>query len=533
LVQAIGVEHVEILVPALLVMVGGLSAAARWLHVPYPILLLVGGLAFGFAPGVPNIELDPDVVLLGFLPPLLYSAAFFADLRALRDDVRPISLLSIGLVLATMVSVAVVAHELIDGFTWAAAFALGAIVAPTDPVAATAIMRRLGAPRRLVNVIEGESLVNDATALVAYRVAVAAAVGGSFSLLDAMGEFAFAALGGIAIGIAVGWVSAGLRERLDDPPVEIAISLFTGYVAFLPAEQLGVSGVLAAVTAGVWVGWRAPAIASPEVRLQGFAFWEILAFLLNAGLFVLIGLQLPPILDSLTERSTVDAIGYAALIGVIVIAVRFVWLFTVPYLLRAIDRRPQMVARRVGPRERVIGAWSGMRGAVSLAAALAIPLQTDAGAAFPARDLILLITFGVIVITLVGQGLTLPALIRRLGVHDDGADEAQEVRGRIEAAQAALVRLDELAESDWTRERTVERVRRMYEWRQRRFAVRVGEVDDDGIEDQSRAYQRLMRELYAAQRQVLVQMRNRGEISNDVMHRIERELDLEESRLDS
>jgi Na+/H+ antiporter len=267
---------IEILIPVLFVAVAALASIARWIAVPYPIIVVLGGLGIGFLPGMPEIELDPDVVLLGFLPPLLYSAAFFADLRALRDDARALSMASIGLVLATMAAVAAASHELIDGLSWPAAFALGAIVAPTDPVAATAIMRRLGAPRRIVNMVEGESLVNDASALVAYRVAVAAAVGGSFSLLDAAGEFALAASGGLAIGIAVGWLSAELRERLNDPPVEIAISLFTGYAAFLPAEELGVSGVLAAVTAGLIVGWRAPQIASPEVRLQGFAFWEIL-----------------------------------------------------------------------------------------------------------------------------------------------------------------------------------------------------------------------------------------------------------------
>jgi monovalent cation/hydrogen antiporter len=521
---------VEILIPVLFVAVAALSSLARWIAVPYPIIVVLGGLGIGFLPGMPEIELDPEVVLLGFLPPLLYSAAFFADLRALRDDARALSMASIGLVLATMAAVAVASHELIEGLSWPAAFALGAIVAPTDPVAATAIMRRLGAPRRIVNMVEGESLVNDASALVAYRVAVAAAVGGSFSLLDAAGEFALAASGGLAIGIAVGWLSAELRERLNDPPVEIAISLFTGYAAFLPAEELGVSGVLAAVTAGLIVGWRAPQIASAEVRLQGFAFWEILAFLLNASLFMLIGLQLPLILDELSGTSTLEALGYAAVISALVIAVRFAWLFTTPYMVRALDRRPSQIPRRVGARERILVGWSGMRGAVSLAAALALPLDADA---FPERDLILLITFVVIVVTLVGQGLTLPALIRGLGIRDDGSDEIEEVRGRIEAAQAALARLEELAEVEWTRDATVERVRGMYEYRRRRFAVRAGDVDDEhGIEDQSLAYQRLMRELYAAQRQVLVQMRNRGEISNEVMHRIERDLDLEESRLE-
>jgi Na+/H+ antiporter len=255
------VEHFEIFLAALFVSVAVLNAIARWLGVPYPIPLVIGGLVLGLLPGIPDIELEPELVLLIFLPPLLYAAAFFSDLRALRTELRPISLAAIGLVLVTTGAVAVLGHEVI-GLSWPMAFALGAIVSPTDPVAATSIMRNLGAPRRLVNIVEGESLVNDATALVAYKVAVAAAVGGSFSALDAGLEFLGAAAGGIAIGLAVGFVVTEIRRRLDDPPTEITISLFTAYAAFIPADELGLSGVLAAVTTGVYLGWQAPQIAS-------------------------------------------------------------------------------------------------------------------------------------------------------------------------------------------------------------------------------------------------------------------------------
>ena len=525
-------ESTEILVPALLVAVAALSAFAGWLQIPYPILLVLGGLVLGFIPGIPTVELDPDLILFGVLPPLLYSAAFFADLRSLRYSARALSLTAIGLVLLTTATVAMVAHAMIDELSWAGAFALGAIVSPTDPIAATTIMRRLGAPRRVVNAVEGESLVNDASALVAYRVAVAAAVGGSFSLVDATGEFVLAGVGGVAIGLAVGWVSAEVRRRLEDPPVEMTVSLFSGYAAFLPADALGLSGVLAAVTAGIYVGWKSPMIVSPETRLKGVAFWEILSFLLNAGLFVLIGLQLQPILDDLSSESTLDAAGYALVISAIVIATRFLWLFTTPYAIRALDRRPSQRERRVGARERVIMGWSGMRGAVSLAAALAIPLETDAGTPFPGRDLILLITFGVILVTVVGQGLTLPALIRRLGVRDTGDEEREEVRARIDAAQAALDRLEQLTDAEWVRPETLDRVARLYDYRRRRFAARTGEELDDGFEERSVAYQRLMHDIYDAQRQTLLELRNQGRISTDVMRRIERELDLEESRLE-
>jgi CPA1 family monovalent cation:H+ antiporter len=527
------VDNLEVFIIALFVSVAGLNTIARWLDVPYPIPLVLGGVALGLLPGMPEVELDPELVLVLFLPPLLYAAAFFSDLRALRDEMRAISLLSIGLVGVTVCAVAVIAHEVM-GLSWALAFALGAIVSPTDPVAATTIMRRLGAPRRLVNVIEGESLVNDATALVAYRVAVAAAVGGTFSALDAGLEFVGAAAGGIAIGLAVGFVVAEIRMRLDDTPTELTISLLTAYAAFIPADELGLSGVLAAVTAGVYLGWRAHELASPQTRLQGFALWQILVFLLNATLFILIGLQLPVILDGLEGRGAGEVIGYSALVCATVIGVRFAWVFTVPYLVRALDRRPQQRERRVGPRPRIVSAWAGMRGAVSLAAALALPLETDAGAPLPDRDLILFITFAVILVTIVGQGLTLPALIRRLGVREDGAEEeAEEVRARLVAARAALERLDELVSEDWTRDETIERVRGMYEFRLRRFKVRAGKLEDDGIEGQSVAYQRLMHDLFAVQRQALVELRNAGTISNDVMHRVERELDLEEARLET
>lgn len=524
-------DGVELILILLFISVAGLNALAHWLSVPYPILLVLGGLALGFVPGVPDVELDPDLVLVLFLPPLLYSAAFFTDLRSLRDNARPLSLTAIGLVLLTTVVVAVLAHEVI-GMTWAVAFALGAIVSPTDPVAATAIMRRVGAPRRIVNMVEGESLFNDASALVAYRVAVAAAVGGSFSLLDASLEFVSAAAGGVAIGIAVGYVVAAIRRRLEDPTTEITISLFTGYAAYLPASELGLSGVLAAVTAGIYLGWRASELISPATRLQAFGTWEVLGFLVNAVLFMLIGLQLPVIVDGLAGRPMLEPVGYAAMVVAAVIATRFLWLFTTPYVIRALDRRPQQRLRRSSAQERVVVGWSGMRGAVSLAAALALPLETDAGTPLPERDLALFITFAVILVTVVGQGLTLPALIRRLGLGEGDDEGSEELRARLTTAKAAIESLNELEAEDWTRDETIERVRALYEFRKRRFAAQAGKIEDDGIEERSLTYQRMMHIIFGAQRQALVGLRNRGEISSEVMRRVERELDLEESRLE-
>ena len=519
-------HEVELVLVSLLLAVAVLGAAARAVDVPYPIVLVLGGLALGFVPGLPRAELDPDLVLVIFLPPLLYSAAFFANLRDLRADLRSISFLAVGLVLATTAAVAAVAHVVVPGIGWPAAFALGAVVAPTDPLAATTIARRLGVPRRTVTIIEGESLVNDGTALVAYKLAVAAAVGESVSAAGAGWSFAASAAGGVAIGLGVGWVIAEVRRRLDDVPVEVTISLLSGYAAYVPAERLGCSGVLAAVATGIHLGWRAPEISTARMRLQGYAMWEILVFLLNALLFVLIGLQLPAILDALAGRAPLVVLGQAAAVTAVVVLTRLTWLNTTPFAVRALDRRPQQRERRADWRLRLIVGWAGMRGAVSLAAALALPAD------FPERDLILLCTFSVILVTLVLQGLTLPVLIRRLGVHDDGAEDREELLARRRAADAALVRLDELAMLEWTREDTVERMRGLYDYRARRLAARAGDGDDDGYETRSYRYQKMVREVIDAQHAAIVELRNRGAISNDVMHRLERELDLERERLE-
>jgi monovalent cation/hydrogen antiporter len=526
-------HETEILILGLCVAIPALSVIARLLGIPYPIVFVLGAIPLGYVPGVPHVELDPDLVLVIFLPPLLYVAAFFADLRALRADARALSLTSIGLVLATTCAVAVVGHELID-LPWAVAFALGAIVSPTDPVAATAIARQLGVPRRLVALIEGESLVNDSSALIAYRVAVAAAVGGSFSLFDASVDFVVAVVGGIAIGLVVGAAIAEVRRRLDDIPVEITISIFSGFAGYLPAEAVGVSGVLAAVTTGIYLGWLAPQISTAQMRIQGFAVWELIVFLLNSILFVLIGLQLPGILDEVSGIEVGTLAGYALATIAVVVGMRFLWTFTIPYLVRALDRRPSQVSRRIGAAPRVVVAWAGMRGAVSLAAALALPLETDAGTPFPERDLVIFLAYCVVLFTVVVQGLTLPALIRRLGVLDDGTEEeAEEQAARIAAAEAALEALDGLAEEEWTRDDTIERMRGLYGFRRRRFATLRGDLEDeDGIVDRSLAYQRVMHDVIEAQRAAIVQMRNEGQISADVMRRVERDLDLEETRLE-
>jgi monovalent cation/hydrogen antiporter len=529
------VNDLQIFLAALFISAAVLNSIANWLKVPYPIPLVLGGLAIGLIPGIPDIELNPDLVLLVFLPPLLYSSAFFYDLRALQNDTRVIALNSIGLTLATAGAVGVVAHYVID-LPWAMAFALGAIVSPTDPAAATAIMRRVGAPRRLVNLLEGESMINDAAALVTYKVAVAAAIGEGVSASHTVLQFFGDVAGGVAIGFVVGMAIAEIRKRVNDVNTELTISLFSAYGAFVPADQLGVSGVLAVVTCGLVLGFRAPEIASPESRMQGYAMWSILTFLLNATLFILIGLQLPAIVDGLSGEPVGQVVGYAALVTAVVIGMRFVFTNVMTVVIRTLDRRPSQIARRGTWQMRVAGSWSGMRGAVSLAAALALPLTTNSGAPLPGRDLIQFITFSLILVTVVGQGLTLPWLIRRLGLVEDGSEEeTEELKARLVIARAALDRVDELENEEWTRDETIERVRALYNFRRRRFKAQAGKLDGpdaDGIEDRSLAYQRLMHEIYASQRTALVALRNNRRISAEVMRRVERELDLEESRLE-
>ena len=500
-------EHLELFVLGLLVTVSALAVLARWLDVPYPILLVLGGLGLGLLPGIPEIEVDPDLVLLLFLPPLLYSAAFFTSLRDLRSNVGPIAMLSIGVVVATMVVVAAVAHWVI-GLGWGVSFALGAIVSPTDAVAPSTVLRRVDAPRRLLTIVEGENLTNDWTALVLYRFAVAAVVTGTFSLGEASLEFVATGVGGLAVGLMVARGIRAVRRRIDDPPTEITISLLSSYAAYLPAEHLGLSGVIAAVTCGVYMGWHTPELTTPLVRIQGESVWEILRFLLEATLFLLVGLQMPQVVDAVGRYGAGELLGWAALVSGVVIGVRLAWMFLLSGLRRA---------------DRLVVGWCGMRGAVSLAAALALPT----GDAFPQRDLVVFLAFAVIVVTLVGQGLTLRAVVRRAGVCDDRRDDREELLARVAGADARLARLDALAGEQWVNADTVEWMRGTLRYRRRGFEDRDG---DDGFGRHQRAYRRLNAELIDAERSRLLELRNAGEISDEVRRRIERDLDYEQSR---
>ena len=413
-----GVELILVLLAAVTL----LAAIAERTTIPYPIFLVLGGLALGLIPGAPTVELDPEMVFLLFLPPILFGAAYATSWRDFRANLRPIGLLAVGCVLFTTLAVAVVAHVVVADLSWPAAFVLGAIVAPPDAVAATAIFQRLGVPRRLVTVLEGESLVNDASALVAYRFAVAAVVSGGFSAWSAGGRFVVIVLGGVAVGLAAGWIVNKIIPVIGEPPVAVMASLLAPGAIYLLAEQLGVSGVLATVVAGLVHGRSGPVIFGPTTRVRGETVWEFVVFLVNGLVFILIGLQLQDVHEGLDGRTTGELVSAALAVVATVVVVRVVWVFPATYLVRLV---PRIRARDPFPPWQLpaIVSWAGLRGVVSLAAALALPRETDAGAPFPHRDLIIFLTFAVILATLVGQGLTLAPLVRRLGVAADGETE--------------------------------------------------------------------------------------------------------------
>jgi Na+/H+ antiporter len=505
------------------------------LSIPYPIVLVVGGIGIGFVPGLPHIEIAPDTIFLVFLPPLLHSAGFYASPTELRAAAGQLVSLTVALVLATMGAVAVVAHMTIDGLSWPAAFVLGAILAPTDPVSAAATFGRIGAPERVRRSVEAEAMLNDAAALVAYRVAVAALASGSFALGDAALDFVLSAVGGVAVGLAVGWAGQQIQRRLDDVPLAIFLSVLFAYGAYIGGEEIGASGVLATVTAGVWFGWHSHAMFDADTRLNAIAFWEVLDFALNATLFVLLGLQLQDVVDALREASLSagELTFYVAVISATVIGVRLAWQAVAPYLNRVLPE-PLDVDTGEDWRARLLVGWSGMRGAISLAAVLALPTTLDSGAGFAERDLLIFVTAGVIVVTLVGQGLTLPLLIRLLGLEGERRWTPDEAIARLEAAQAALDRLEELAAEHDIPEERLRRLRELYEARFERCMAVLGGDDDDGrrlAREPAARYGELRRELIGAERQALLDLRDRGRLQGDVLRLIQRDLDLEEARL--
>jgi Na+/H+ antiporter len=511
-----------------------LAQLARLLRVPYPVFLILGGLLIGFVPGLPTVEISPEVIFLVFLPPLLNYAAFFSSPQDLRRHLRPLLALAIGLVLFTTVAIALIGHTLI-GLPWAAAFVLGAILAPTDPVAAEAIFRRLGVPGRVSTIVGGESLVNDGTGLVVYRLAVTAVVTGAFSAWEAGLNFLLVGGGGIILGLIFAWIVLPLWKRLSDPSIFIALSLLTPYAVYVLAEEvLHVSGILAVVSYGLYRGWKDPILfPNASTRMQNISFWNMLVFLLESLLFVLIGQQLPAILQGLSEYSVAQVLIYATFVYAALVGTRFFWFFTTPYLHPVFDRLLRNRYLGAPWQESLVMVWSGMRGAVSLAAALAIPLVTGTGEAFPGRDLILFLTFSAILATLVLQGLTLGPLIGWLRLEgDEEADTLAELKARLKGAYAALERVEQLREDEGGSPGALESMREHYEERIQRYenGLQAGGATREYTESSS-TWRNWRRELIVAEREAITSLRNRGEISPEIMRRIQRDLDLEESRI--
>jgi CPA1 family monovalent cation:H+ antiporter len=527
------VHEIEIVL-LLLVLVAALTVLARRISVPYPILMTLGGLVVSLVPGAPSVELPPDVIFLIFLPPILFSAAYFTSPHELKANARPIGLLAVGLVLVTTLAVGVVVHTLVPSMGWAAAFAPGAIVSPPDAVSATTIAQRLGLPRRVVTILEGESLVNDATALVALRLAVAAAVFGTFSFPVATFGFVGVSLGGVACGLAVGWAVVQVAKRLSDPPVAVLIMLLAPFAAWIPAELLQVSGVLSVVTAGIVVGRAAPRIMNSDTRVLGSGVWQMVIFVLTGLVFILIGLQLPAILSALRATWTPTQLAIlAAAVSLTVIVVRLAWVFPATYLPRMII--PGLRERDPAPPPEIvlIIGWAGMRGVVSLAAALAIPLMVESPepGPFPDRDLLQFLTFAVILVTLVGQGLTLPWLIRRLGVGDDGSEQHDEVHAREAANAAALERLDELA-IEWPGHlELIDQMRARYQHAAEHLEHEHSDDEGEIPPDQEMIEHATIRQaVIDAQRVAIIDLRDRRVIGDPALRRVERDLDLEELR---
>jgi CPA1 family monovalent cation:H+ antiporter len=491
---------VLLLAAALLVRIADLG------KIPAPIVLVVGGLAIALIPGLPSVELEPDVVFLVFLPPLVYAAGWRTSPQELRAVMRPLALLAIGLVFLT-----------VPELPWAEAAVLGAILAPTDAVAATSIFSRLGAPERVRLVVEGESMINDGTALVIYRIAVGVATGSAFSLGGAALEFVGVSLGGIVVGLAVGFVSDLVIRRQTDSGLSIFLSVLTAYGAYLGAEELHVSGILAAVVAGVYAGYRSPLSLDADIRLNAVAFWGVLVFGLEISLFVLLGLQLPGVVDTLNASSSgvSQLLWPVVAIAVASIGVRLAFVFA----MRG------DAGENFG--ERFAIGWSGMRGAVSLAAALAVPLDV------PGRPQIIFLTFALILVTLVGQGLSLPFVVRALRLEEPRRWSDEEAVARMEAAQAALDRLDEMEDEERASEPQLNRLRDLYRGRFRLCQAVLGGGDPEAAAREQRIadYGELRRELIGVEREELLNLRGNGRLRAPTQRQIERDLDLEEARI--
>jgi Na+/H+ antiporter len=515
----------------LLTVLAGTALLARRIRVAPAILLLLAGIAVAFMPGMPLLELPPELVLLVVLPPLIYSASVAMSWREFKHNLRPIILLSVGCVIFTACMVAAATHYLI-GLPWNVGFLLGAIVAPPDVVAPLAIARKLGIPRRILVVLEGEGLANDATALILYRFAVAAISTGMFSLPQAAGSFVAIVAGEMLFGAAVGWLSLRARHYARDPQIEITLSLITPYIAYWIPEHFGGSGVIATVACGLYMSWNGPLLISSATRLQGIFFWDLVIYLIEGMLFLLTGFQMRILFEKSKAFPLQDILFATALVAVIIVIARFAWVYPATYLPRLLNKR--LRERDPSPpwQNVFVLAFTGVRGAVSLAAALALPFALPNGEGFPYRDLILFVSFGVILITLVGLGLGLPPVVRWLGVAgaaraESVAEHESEIAARREALGAALKSLDAITDDRELSDEVVKLLRARHETR----ANQLPDSLDPDENDVSAAGIDLTRELISAERKFIHVLLRDGRITDEIRRRIERDLDLEEASL--
>jgi Na+/H+ antiporter len=523
-----GIGEVQLVFLLLLFFVVAFGFLARKLHTPYPIVMVVGGLVLGFFPGLPDFALNPDLIFLVVLPPLLYAAAWTTSWRDFRYNFVSIFFLAFGLVAFTVLAVALIAPRVFAGFDWRLGLALGAVVAPTDAIAATSIARRVGLPRRIVDILEGESLINDATGLLALQFATEIVVNNQVPTFGAgLLTFAWLIAGGIAVGLAIGWVVDRVERRIDDGPIEISLSILVPYAAYLLAEEVHGSGVLAVVACGLFLSRRSVGFFSPATRIQIWSVWESLNFGLNGFVFVLIGLQLPAIRASIRGYSPMSLIIDGAIFSAMLILLRLLWVYpgaTLGWVIRSHvlhhrDRSPRL-------RHTFVIGWTGMRGVVSLAAALALPTVLADGSPFPQRGVIVFLTFCVILVTLVLQGVTLPSLIRGLGVAQPSGPNCEELEARRIVTQSAISYLEESHAHDDEESSAV------YDDLTKHYVQRL-----DGLKPTPTKSQALSRhielslEALRVERDTVILLRDQGRINDDVLRRLERELDLSEARI--
>lgn len=525
------VQPVELVVLLLLLFVVAFGALARKLQVPYPIVLVVAGALLGFVPGIPRIALNPDMVFFVILPPLLYSAAWQTSWREFKFNLVSILLLAFGLVLFTVIGVALGAPLLFTGFTVNLGIVLGAAIAPTDALAATSIAKRIGLPKRITDILEGESLVNDASGLLALEFGIAMVVRNeTFTLGDAALRLTYLTVAGLAVGLATGWIVDRLERRIDDGPIEIVISILVPYAAYFAADRMRASGVLAVVACGLYLSRRSYELFSPGVRLQAWAVWDALSFILNGLVFVLIGLQLPYVMAGIRDHSFGTLVLYGALFSGLVIALRLIWMFPGTLLANLIRTRILHHDVKLPALGGIlIVGWTGMRGVIALAAAIALPQTLANGAPFPQRNLIIFLAFSVIFVTLVLQGLTLPPLVRALGLAGEPGPNLEEEAARREIVEVALTYLEGLRNKDEAE------FEAMYEdltghYRQRLAALTGKDDAENGVSPQHHKHlSRISRELLRVERCTAVRLRNDGQIDDEILREIERELDLRET----